>query len=339
VVSDVMMPRMDGFELLQALRKDPSTAGIPIILLSARAGEESKVEGLDKGADDYLVKPFTARELFSRVRSHLDLAQRRRKAQEQLQRANDELESRVAQRTAQLALEKARLLRSNEELEQFAGVAAHDLRAPLKLVRTWVDLLGEDLQNKPQAEVDKALELIKRNLDKANVLIRDILAVARVEFPENREEIDLNIVVRDIIQNLQGEFEKVKVDFQLGSLPAVKGIRGNLESLFANLLRNAVQYRDKGRALRIEVGSKKKDGRHLFWVKDNGMGIDPGDLTKVFAMFKRLHDDQEHPGTGIGLAYCKKVVELSGGKIWAESTGAGTTFYFTLPLSNVEVHT
>jgi len=346
ILSDVMMPKMDGFQLLQHLRADSRTKDIPIILLSARAGEEARVEGIEKGADDYLVKPFSARELYARVQTHLNLAQQRREvarvlmiAKTQLEEVNKELEKRVAERTAELAAEKTMLERSNRELEEFAGAAAHDLRAPLRSMLNWTEMLDLMVPQPRSSEVNQAIDFILLNAKKAGTLINDVLEVARLNTASIvHQVVDLNKTLENILANHQPEITNNGANIHCTGLPTLWGHPNHLESVLNNLLDNALIYKNKLLKPEIFIGFSEESDFYQFFVKDNGIGIDAPYTEKIFEMFNRLHSEGYTSGSGIGLAYCKKVIELSGGRIWVNSElGVGSTFYFTYPKHKREV--
>lgn len=264
-------------------------------------------------------------------RKHYEEALKR--SNEKLEEQKRTLEQRVVQRTLELAQEKAKLERSNRELEQFAGVAAHDLRAPLKSMRGWVDML-DYLTPKPHPpELVKALEFIRRNTCKAERLIDDLLQVARINITGiEPTEVDLDQVLSNLLLVLKEEIDESHARVECDHLPTVTGNPSHLESVFSNLIQNALTYHDPERAPRISISSRDLGDSYEFSVTDNGIGIKPEDTDRIFEMFKRLHNDSEHPGTGIGLAYCKKVVELCGGRIWVRSKpGQGSTFFFVYP--------
>jgi PAS domain S-box-containing protein len=246
-------------------------------------------------------------------------------------------EASLRKAVADLANGKLKLERSNRELEQFASVAAHDLRSPLLSMQGWIGLLDSTIAKPRNEIVDKAIEFIRLNTQKANALIGDLLDVARVSTTNMKlETVDLNKLVGDLRLVLMQEFANVDPQIHINKLPSVVANAGQLESLFGNLIRNALIYRDKTRTPDISIGcSKEKEGYCEFFVKDNGIGIEPKYTQQIFEMFVRLHGEKDFPGTGIGLAFCKKVVELHGGKIWVSSMpGAGSTFYFTYPIND-----
>jgi signal transduction histidine kinase len=322
ILSDVMMPGLTGFELVEALRQKPQTRTIPVILLSARAGEESTVEGLAAGADDYLVKPFTARELLARVGAHLAMRKRRaeaeqalRESEERLRRSNNELE------------------RVNADLEQFAYSASHDLQEPLRQVAIYSELLEKRFGNKLEGKGLEYLGYCVEGAHRMEMLIRDLLAYSQAAKSPNAavEIVDINEVLAGVEKNLASAIDESGAVISGSDLPALWGDAVPFTHLFQNLISNALKYRSE-RPPRIVVSARKDGGSWLFAVQDNGIGIPKEFQTQIFGIFKRLHNKNEYPGTGIGLAICQKVVERYGGRIWVESeVGQGSTFFFTLP--------
>ncbi|MGE0173201.1 MAG: CHASE domain-containing protein [Oligoflexales bacterium] len=264
-------------------------------------------------------------------RKHLEA--NRREYELALRAANEELESKVKERTASLEKANVDLSTSNAELEQFAGVAAHDLRAPIKSMESWIDVLDMHLPSQREIEVDEAIRFVRKNSKKAVHLIGDLLEVARANVAGNiPEEVDLNETVRLVIDLLHEEISASDAILQVESLPIVFGNPTYLEGVFSNLIRNALTYRHADRIPTIAISCKTMPDYFEFSVEDNGIGIAKEYRDRIFEMFRRVHSDSAYPGTGIGLAYCKKVIGLSGGKIWVTSTlGKGSTFHFTYP--------
>ena len=257
--------------------------------------------------------------------------------QNELAKTNSELgDQRTLLYTQKSTLQKLNsdLLRSNRELEQFAYVASHDLQSPLKSVVNWTQML-EFLVPKPRnKELDQAIKFIEISALKAANLIKDVMEMARVSVTATQvSQVDLNALVHGILTNLEQEIHSTQAKVSCDPLPSVDGIPTYLESILKNLIQNALIYRDKLRTPNIQVGFKEDNEVYELYVKDNGIGIAPQHQERIFQMFTRLHEEQEYPGgSGIGLAFAKKVVELCGGRIWVNSVpGEGSTFYFTYP--------
>ena len=253
-------------------------------------------------------------------------------AKEALQRTHEELERRVAERTLDLERSNRELARSNQELQQFAYIASHDLQEPLRAVAGCVTLLQ---QYCGPALDDRASAYIRLAVDGANrmqELILDLLSYSRVGWRGHQvEETDCNTVISTVLSDLAAGLQQCQAEVHFLPLPTVLADRTELSQLFQNLLTNAIKFRGP-EVPRIRVGAVLEESTWHFSVADNGIGIEPQYAERVFGVFQRLHTRREYPGTGIGLAICKKIVERHGGRIWVESIpGHGTTFHFTLP--------
>jgi signal transduction histidine kinase len=307
ILSDIMMPRMDGVALLRALRANPRTRTVPIVLLSARAGEEAVVGGFETGADDYLVKPFAARELLARVQMHLDMARLRQKWAEELERANKELES-------------------------FSYSVSHDLRAPLRAVDGFSKALVEEYGEKLDDEGRRYLGRVRSATQRMAQLIDDLLNLARIaRAPIVREDVDVSGLVARILADLQEREPERSVETSVAPGMVVRADARLLSVLFENLLGNAWKFTAKRSVARIEVGEERRDDARILFVRDNGAGFDMTYAARLFAPFQRLHAESDFPGTGIGLATVQRVVSRHGGRIWSEGApDQGATFRFTL---------
>jgi signal transduction histidine kinase len=328
VLSDIMMPGLDGFALLKALRSESSTSTLPVILLSARAGEESRVEGIEAGADDYLVKPFTARELLARVTTHLAMSRLRRQAAERERELRQEAEA--ARERATVALEALR--HANADLEQFAFSASHDLQEPLRMVATFSQLLQMKYAGKMDAQADDIIEHCVEGATRMGRLIQDLLEYTRAAAISDTlpQAVDGEQVLEETLRNLQASIEESHATVTHDTLPRIQVEAIHLQQILQNLISNAIKYRGTQEP-RIHIGAILRGGTWEFSVRDNGIGIEPRYKEQVFGLFKRLHSRSRYSGTGLGLAICKKLVERYHGRIWVESQlGAGSTFFFTL---------
>ncbi|MGE0445776.1 MAG: ATP-binding protein [Vicinamibacterales bacterium] len=319
VLSDVMMPRLDGFGLLRELRADARTSAIPVILLSARAGEESAVQGLDAGADDYLVKPFSARELLARVRTHVTLSRARRQWAAELERSNLDLAA------------------TNQELEAFSYSVSHDLRAPLRHVIGFANLLARHAGPSLDDQGRRYLTTMTDAAARMNTFIDDLLAFSRLgRAPLDTRRISLAEVVTQAREEVALSLEHRPVSWQIEPLPDVEGDPALLRAAFVNLLSNAVKYSSVRAESRVEVGvAPSADGEVVAYVRDNGVGFEMAYKDRLFGVFQRLHRADEFPGTGIGLANVKRIIQRHGGRVWAEAVpDHGATFYVSLPAAS-----
>jgi light-regulated signal transduction histidine kinase (bacteriophytochrome) len=224
------------------------------------------------------------------------------------------------------------LRRSNLDLEQFAYVASHDLQEPLRVVINFTELLARKYKGKLDKDADEIIGRAVEGAKRMRALIKDLLALSRVD--SRRKEFapaDLNAELRRTLFNLKTAIDESLARVTHDGLPVVIGDQIQLVQLLQNLIANAIKFRGS-RPPEIHIGCERDRNQWLFSVKDNGIGIDTKYTEQIFLIFQRLHNRQEYPGTGIGLATYEKIVELHGGKIWVESElGKGSTFYFTLP--------
>jgi signal transduction histidine kinase len=329
VLSDVMMPGLDGFEFLRELRADAATSTVPVILLSARAGDESVAEGLSVGADDYIVKPFSAGELIARVRVHLERSQliRERGA---LTAKLEWLEEK-AQLSADLERRTAELERSNADLQQFAYAASHDLAEPLRMVSSYVQLLRDRYRGKLDSNADDFIDFAVAGVNQMKTLIDGLLTYSRAGTSEyGYEPVDCADVLTEVLTTLTPVVGEKQAEVVVEPMPTVNADRMQLHELFQNLLSNAVKFSDQ--RPRVKVEAKLDGSEWCFSVTDNGIGIDPRYVERIFEVFERLHTRDAYPGSGIGLSTCKRIVERHGGRIWVEQVqGGGSRFCFTLP--------
>jgi len=224
------------------------------------------------------------------------------------------------------------LQRSNKDLEQFAYVASHDLQEPLRMVASYTQLLAERYEDKLDDKANKFIHYAVDGAVRMQMLINDLLTYSRIGTRgKPLEPVDAHAVLGEAINNLKMNIDEAKAIITNDELPTVRADASQLVQLFQNLIGNAVKFHGIENPY-IHL-SARDDGREwLFSIKDNGIGIEPQYADKVFVIFQRLHTREEYPGSGIGLAICKKIVERHGGRIWfASEPGKGTTFYFTLP--------
>ena len=469
VLSDVMMPVMDGIELLHAVKTNPATSRVPVILLSARAGEESRIEGFQTGADDYLVKPFSAKELLARVGAQLKLQQSRlqtemhlrnlfaqapvaisvvtgafltvdiandrllalwnKKAADVLgkplaeawpesvaqgipqqllqvystgerfvgheratvlQRNNeqvtayvnyvyepirdtdnhvtgimvvlhdvtelvtarqlaeniaDELERKVAERTADLKASNDALVRTNHELEQFAYVSSHDLQEPLRKIQTFSQLVISNL-HKPGFELERYLQKINASASRMSALINDLLNFSRLsKVTEQFVPVDLNKVLQQVESDFELLIRQKGAVIKATGLPVLPAIPIQMNQLFYNMVSNALKFCETSPVITIAATTVSGDALQPYpqlnpagvytqlSFTDNGIGFEPRFAEQIFVIFQRLNGLQQYGGTGIGLAVCKKIADNHRGAITANSEpGKGSVFTVLLPL-------
>ncbi|MEW6324891.1 MAG: response regulator, partial [Nitrospirota bacterium] len=308
ILSDVMMPGLDGIGLLRRLRAEPATSTIPVILLSARAGEEMVLEGLETGADDYLVKPFSARELLARVRTHLEMARLRRRW-------------------------TARLEQAYRELESFSYSVSHDLRAPLRAIDGFSQALLQDYGAGLDDTAQDHLRRVRTAAQRMGLLIDDILKLSRVGRAElRRERVDLSLLARTIAAELARHDPERRVLISVQDELTVEADPRLLRVAMENLLGNAWKFTGKQPQPMIDFRAARNGTETVYALKDNGAGFDMQYAKKLFGAFQRLHTEEEFPGTGIGLATVQRIISRHGGRVWATGeVDRGATFFFTLP--------
>jgi len=239
----------------------------------------------------------------------------------------------VAQKTADLKENLNELKRINNELEEFNYVAAHDLKAPLRSIYSFSQLLKRTDGKHLSTAGNDYVGFIQQSALRLQETIEDLLSFSSIEKTDNAEtEVNLNEVLDDALDNLQGIIETQNVQIKRGELPTLSANRAHMLQVFQNLISNGIKYQPDDNQSIVRIDCAQKGNEWLFAVKDNGIGIDKQYEDKVFRIFQRLHSTEEYSGTGIGLPIVKKIVESNGGKIWFESElGEGTTFFFTLP--------
>ncbi|MCJ7587176.1 MAG: PAS domain-containing protein [Candidatus Aminicenantes bacterium] len=227
----------------------------------------------------------------------------------------------------------AALKRSNQELEEFASVASHDLQEPLRMISGYLNLIVRRYQDRLDQDGREFIAFAVDGAQRMQVMIDDLLSYSRVTTQGKAFSlIETEAVLGRALLNLKVAVDEAGARVIHEAMPAVMGDERQIERLFQNLIGNGLKYRRPGDVPDIHVSAQKKDSEWVFGIKDNGIGIDPKYFDRIFGIFQRLHTREQYSGTGIGLAICKKTVERHGGRIWVESEeGTGATFYFTLP--------
>ncbi len=244
-------------------------------------------------------------------------------AQEKLRRSHEGLELRVAERTAELS-------KTNAELERFAYVASHDLQEPLRNTANFALLLDKRYRDRIDADGREFLQYIVSGVTHMRELVDDLLFHSRLGKPPQFAPVDCDALLRKVLANLRTAIADSGATITHGPLPVVQADAGQLEQVFVNLLSNAIKFRGAA-PLRIQIDAEARGDEWVFSVRDNGIGIDPRYSSQIFEMFERLHSQDQYPGTGMGLAICRKIVENHHGRIWVDSgEGLGATFVFSL---------
>ena len=308
--------------LVQVLDRQPAWSALPFLLLTS--GGASTHTSLRQLALLEQLKTITLLERPLRKVTLVSAVQ----AALRLRRHQYEIRDYLAEREHR----EAQLQRANDDLQQFASVASHDLQEPLRMVTSYVQLLAKQYHGQLDEDADEVIGYAVDGAQRMRALIADLLAYARVE-TQGAEwtETDGEAVLAQALRDLQLAVAESGAIVTHDSLPTVTAVPGQLRQLLENLLSNALKFRGP-EPPRIHLSAQRQGTEWLFSVRDNGIGLDPTQAERIFQMFQRLHTRKAYPGTGIGLAICKKIVERHGGRIWVESApGQGATFFFTLP--------
>ncbi len=249
-------------------------------------------------------------------------------ANREIAQARDKLESRVRERT--LALK-----RSNEELQQFAYVASHDLQEPLNVIDGYLNLLAEDYKGRLSDDADEFIAHIQDSVLRMKALIRDLLSFSRVDSQGKPfERADLNDVLAEALANLKARIEETGAEVKSANLPVAEVDSSQMVRVFQNLIGNALKFQQAEARPEIQIVSEQQGEEWVIAVRDNGIGISETEQGKIFVIFQRLHPRHDYEGTGIGLSICKRIIERHHGRIWVKSEpGKGSEFIFALPVS------
>ncbi|RYF86041.1 MAG: response regulator, partial [Chitinophagaceae bacterium] len=351
---------MDGYEVAETITGYSKTKNIPIIFLSAvNIDKRFITKGYAAGGVDYVTKPFDPDLLLLKVKTFYKLylqtkeikqtqkeleeeVERRKEAQKALEEINLYLEEKVKERTTELRQSNRELEISNAELQQYASVASHDLKEPLRKIQFFGNLL-KDKASLPQ-ELKVFLEKIIRSSNRMSSLINDLLSFASVSQTNAFQPTDLNQIVLDILSDLELGIAEKQAIVEVEDLPKIEAIPALIRQLFQNLISNALKFSREGVAPHIKISAEivtlsNPEDQSLperlysrISIADNGIGFEEKYCEKIFTLFQRLNGREEYEGTGIGLAIAKKITEKHNGQIAAQSkAGEGATFVITLP--------
>jgi signal transduction histidine kinase len=333
ILADFQLPTFDGltaFLLARELRPE-----VPFIMLTGKLGEEYAIDTLKLGVTDYVLKQSFTRLGPAVTRALQEQRERaqRREAEEQLRRHREHLEEMVRRRTAELEERNGQLDAVNRDLESLVASVTHDLRGPLIVIGGYARRLERSCAGRIDARDLELLREVVRAEGRMEHLIDDLLSFFRAsKVAPHPGRVDMAAAVREAFAGLHPLVADRRVRLEIAPLPAALGDPAMIRQVLVNLLANAVKYTALREQALIEVSGWEDPDATGYCVRDNGIGFDAGAADRLFGLFERLHDAPEFPGSGVGLATVKRIVEKHGGEVWA--TGAvdnGASFCFTLP--------
>lgn len=359
ILMDVQMPDLNGFETATIIYERDKLKNIPIIFITAYGKDEDHVyKAYQMGGVDYIYKPVNADLLRTKVGVFIELFRKNHLLQLQEKKLllsnkslNKEIEERkiseekIRQLNQQLIDSNAHLKQMNEELDQFAFMASHDLQEPLRKIQMFSDKIL--LRKNQDEETEKYFSKIISASKRMQSLINNLLDFSRHSTSNSDfRKTDINQLFAETLTELENVIDKSNATINYANLPVIKAVPGLIQQLFYNLLNNAIKFRKKEEPLVIDVKSEKISPKeteqylshangHVFYkitITDNGIGFDNKHSKDIFKVFNRLHSYQEYEGSGVGLSICKKIVEKHGGVIKAESKeGQGAVFTIVIP--------
>lgn len=358
ILMDVQMPNLNGFETAALIYERDKLRHIPIIFITAHNyGEENIYKGFRSGAVDYIYKPINPGFLKAKVAVFVDLYRKNHQliAQEQkLIAINKSLEIEINEH--KISEEKVRALNlellknidkleaANKDLDRFAFMASHDLQEPLRKILTFSERISTKYGEQFDEEGRRYISRIRIATERLQNLIRDIMTFAKISIERSAfVNSDLNLLVQDVLLDMDSIIDEKQAKIAIDNLPTIFVNPSLIRPLFYNLIHNALKYAKADQTPEIRIysdmdsGNENRNGDsspyYRIFVEDNGIGFDQKYSQQIFEMFKRLHHKDEYEGTGIGLAFCKKIVEQHEGFISARSTpGNGSTFIVSLPI-------
>lgn len=358
ILMDVQMPEMDGFETATMIYEREKLKDVPVIFITAYSDEDHAFKGYKMGGVDYIYKPINPDLLRAKVGVFVELYRKNRQLQIQEQKLlsvnrslNKEVEERrnseekVQLLNNKLTESNEHLKQMNEELDQFAYMASHDLQEPLRKIQMFSDKILQGIQLTPETE--KYFAKIINASKRMQSLINNLLDFSRHSMSQSDfRKTDLSKLVRETLTELEIDIEKAGAKVEVGELPVISAVPGLMQQLFYNILSNAIKFRKKDEPLLITISAEPLAEEQLddfislsngnkyykLVITDNGIGFDNKLSQEIFKVFKRLHSYQEFEGTGVGLSICKKIIEKHGGSITAESEpNKGSSFIMILP--------
>ena len=359
IVSDIIMPGMNGYELCKILKNNPATKRIPVILLTSLQDPHDIIKGLQAGADSFISKPYDEQFLISRINHLLDNSKNAVELPDDgavnllFDNVNYEINSDKKQvinlllsvyesailRNNELVAIKTKLEETNLTLEQanedlaaFAHTVSHDLKNPLNAIMGFSELLIQNKRCQCCKEEFSYMDIVNKSSKSMLNLINDLLNFAKSGITEiERTKIDLSKIALNVVEDIKLRNPEYNMKVQIANDLYAEADPKLMQIVFDNLLGNACKYSQKSNNPTITVGKTEQFGQEVIFVKDNGAGFDMAKADKLFQPFQRLHSNAEFKGTGVGLSTVKKIIERHDGRIWAESeVGVGSVFYFKI---------
>ncbi len=330
VLLDVMMPKMSGFELNRRIREKYSPSELPIIMLTVKNRETDIIQGFASGANDYITKPFSKKELLARINVHINLTkmtQAYKTSEMKIRKLNEELEQKVQKRTEELEY-------AYKELESFSYRVSHDLKNPISIIEQVLSLIyskESDILNNER--IANYFKFIDKNTKKMKTIIDSLLILSKVAVSKiNIKRVNLTEIVKQLSQDIKVANPDKDIRFTIAPDVYCDADKQLMMIALENLIDNAFKYSYKNESqILIDFGTKHEKDRIVYFIKDNGTGFDMNECENLFEPFKRLHLSKDYEGSGIGLSTVKRILEKHNGEIWAESKiGVGSTFYFTI---------
>ena len=359
IVSDIIMPGMNGYELCKILKNNPATKRIPVILLTSLQDPHDIIKGLQAGADSFISKPYEEQFLISRINHLLENSKNAVELPDDgavnllFDNVNYEINSDKKQvinlllsvyesailRNNELVAIKTKLEETNLTLEQanedlaaFAHTVSHDLKNPLNAIMGFSELLIQNKRCQCCKEEFSYMDIVNKSSKSMLNLINDLLNFAKSGITEiERTKIDLSKIALNVVEDIKLRNPEYNMKVQIANDLYAEADPKLMQIVFDNLLGNACKYSQKSNNPTITVGKTEQFGQEVIFVKDNGAGFDMAKADKLFQPFQRLHSNAEFKGTGVGLSTVKKIIERHDGRIWAESeVGVGSVFYFKI---------
>lgn len=319
ILLDIMMPGMDGYEVCRRIKANKNIKDVPVIFLTAVTDVESKAKGFELGAVDYIIKPFEILEVKARVRTHLSL---------------ELTKYELADKNETLQQKTVELQTAVNELEAFSYTVSHDLKSPLRAIEAYGNIILDDYEETLNTSVSEMIHNVNNICSNMIIMVEKLLEYSKMtHFSIHKEEVNIMDMYKSIFEECKSIYPErfIKFEFETG-MPTVLADKVLLRQVIYNIISNAIKFTKNREKSLIVAGCKRGVNEYVFYVKDNGVGIDMEFSKKLFRIFQRLHSQDDFEGSGIGLATVRKIIERHGGKTWIEGrVNEGATVYFTLP--------